>query len=95
MFHVYHVFLFVHCSRVVTCWERADLLALLFVMYYCVFVTLPCAVLGQVWCLIVSIHDLCLLSNFKSVYTIEKSKSFSFATLLSSFNGTPAGQTLG
>ena len=29
-------FLSIHCSLVVTCWERADLLALLYVMFYCV-----------------------------------------------------------
>ena len=28
------VFLSVHCSLVVTCWERADLLALLYVMFF-------------------------------------------------------------
>ena len=54
----------VHCSLVVTCWELADLSALLFVIFYCVFVTFPCGAMGQVWCLIVSIPDLCLLSNF-------------------------------
>ena len=27
-------FLSIHCSLVVTCWERADLLALLYVMFY-------------------------------------------------------------
>ena len=48
----------------VTCWERADLLAFLCVMFYCGFVSFPCGVLGQVWCLIVSISDLCLLSYF-------------------------------
>ena len=31
---------------------------------FCVFVTFPCGVLDQVWYLIVSIHDLCLLTNF-------------------------------
>ena len=37
MFRVYRVFLSVHCSLVVNCWERADLLALLtYVMFYCV-----------------------------------------------------------
>ena len=36
MFPVCLVFLSVHCSLVVTCWERADLLALLYVMFYCV-----------------------------------------------------------
>ena len=35
---------------------------LLFVMFNCVFVTFPCGILGQVWYLIVSIPDLCLLS---------------------------------
>ena len=30
----------------------ADLLALLYVMLYCVFVSFPCGVLGQVWCLL-------------------------------------------
>ena len=40
-----------------------------YVMFYCVFVTFPCGVLGQVRCLIVSISDLCLLSYFiESVY---------------------------
>ena len=48
----------------VTCWEKANLLALLCVMFYCVFVTSPFGVLSQMWCLIVSIPDLCLLSYF-------------------------------
>ena len=39
MFLVCQAFLSVHCSLVVTCWERANLLALLCVMFYCVFVT--------------------------------------------------------
>ena len=33
---VRRVFLSFHCSLVVTCWERADLMALLWVMFYCV-----------------------------------------------------------
>ena len=49
----------------VTCWERANLLALLFVMFYCVFVTFLCGVLGQVWFLIVLIPDICLLIYFR------------------------------
>ena len=57
VFRVCRVFLSVRCSLVVTCWERADLLALLCVMFYCVFVASPCGVLDQVWCLIVSIPD--------------------------------------
>ena len=34
----------VHCCLVVTCWERADLLALV-VDVYCNFVTFPCGIL--------------------------------------------------
>ena len=36
-----------------------------FVMFKCVFVTFPCGILGQVWYLIVSIPDHCLLSHFE------------------------------
>ena len=41
MSHVclYSTVLSVPCSLAVTCWERADLLALLYVMCSCVFVT--------------------------------------------------------
>ena len=63
-----HAVLSVHCSLVVTCWERANLLALLCEVFSCVFVTFPRGVLGQVggqvWYLIVSIPDLYLLSYF-------------------------------
>ena len=58
---VRHTVLSVPCSLVVTCWERADLLALLYLMLSCVFVTFPYGALGQVWYLIVSIPDICLL----------------------------------
>ena len=37
---------------------------LFFVMFNCVFVTIPCGILGQVWYLIVSIPDLCRHSYF-------------------------------
>ena len=57
---VCHVFASVHCCLVVTCWERADLLAIVCDVY-CVFVTFPCDILDQVWYLIVSIPDLCHL----------------------------------
>ena len=61
MFHVclYYTVLSVQCSLVVTCLERADLLALL-----CVFVTFQYGVSGQVWYLIVSIPALCILLYF-------------------------------
>ena len=48
---------------VVICWEGADLLALVcgVLLWVCRF---PIGVLGQVWCLIVSIPDLCTLTYF-------------------------------
>ena len=42
-----------------------------FVMFHCVFVFLPCGILGQVWYLIVSIPDLCYLSNLFKTRKIE------------------------
>ena len=53
----------VYMCLVVTCWERADLLALVFGVL-CGF---PIVILGQVWYLIVSIPDLCTLLT---LYTI-------------------------
>ena len=44
---VCHVFASVHCCLVVTYCERADLLALVCVVY-CDFVTFPFDILGQV-----------------------------------------------
>ena len=62
---VSHAFASVHCWRVVTYWERADLLATVGDVY-CIFVTIPCGIciLGQVWYLIVSFPDICRLSYF-------------------------------
>ena len=48
-----------HAGKGLTSW-------LLFVMFNCVFVALPCSILGQVLYLIVSIPDLCRLSYFNS-----------------------------
>ena len=53
----------VYMCFVVTCWERADLLALI-VVSNCEFVTFPFCILGQVWYLIVLIPDLCTLTYF-------------------------------
>ena len=61
IFRVCHAVFSVHCSLVVTCLKRANLLALLYVIFSCVFITFPCGVLGQEWCLIVSIPDICIL----------------------------------
>ena len=62
---VSHAFAPVYCYLVIT-WERADLLALVGYVY-CIFVTFPCGILGQVWYQIVSFPDLCLLSYFGPV----------------------------
>ena len=53
----------VYMCLVVTCWERADLLALVcgVLLLVCHF---PIGILGQVWFLIVSIPDLCTLTYF-------------------------------
>ena len=48
----------VYMCFVVTCWERADFLALLCVRNF------PIGILGHVWYLIVSIPDLCTLTYF-------------------------------
>ena len=42
-----------------------------FVMSYCLFVTFPCGILGQVWYLLVSIPDLCPLSYFVRVFRLH------------------------
>ena len=60
---VSHAFATVHCCLVVTCWEMTDLLALVGDVY-CIFVTFPCGILGQLCYLIVSCPDLCSLSYF-------------------------------
>ena len=65
----------VYMCFVVTCWERADLLALVcgVLLRVCHF---PIGILGQVWYLIVSIPDLCTLTNFQFVFDIGKKFPF-------------------
>ena len=58
-----HTVMSISCSLEVTCLEKASLLALVCDVF-CVIVTSLLGDLGQVWCLIVSIPDLCLLSYF-------------------------------
>ena len=65
---------FFFCSLAVTYWAMADLLALLYVMSSCLFVTFSYCVLGQVWYLIVSIPDLCLLSYFFLIFIQNSAK---------------------
>ena len=62
-----HAFASVHCCLVVTCWENADLLALVGDVY-CIFVTFPCGTLDQVWYLIVSFPDLFRLPYYDYVF---------------------------
>ena len=57
------MFVFVNMLSCLFCWESVDLLALLYVMFSCQScVTCPYAVAGHVWCLVVSISDLCRLT---------------------------------
>ena len=53
----------VYMCFAVTCWERADLFALVCGVLLCVF-HFPIGILGQVWYLIVSIPDLSTLTYF-------------------------------
>ena len=62
----------VYMCFVVICWERADLLALVCGVY-CEFVTFPVGILGQVWCLIALIPDLCTHTYLKRQVLIFKS----------------------
>ena len=55
----------------VTCWERADLLALVCGVLLCVCY-FPIGILGQVWYLIVSIPDLCILTYYGSDLCLSK-----------------------
>ena len=56
----------VHFCLVVTCWKRADLLALVCDVYLD-FVNFPFGILGQMWYLIVSIPDPYCLSYIQSL----------------------------
>ena len=55
------VFVVLSCLFIAALWKGLTSW-LLFVMLYCVFVTFPCAILGQVCYLIVPLSDLCHLS---------------------------------
>ena len=48
IFYLCYAVVSVPCSLVVTCWERADLLALLCVAFSCLFITFKHGVPGQV-----------------------------------------------
>ena len=59
-----YIVLSVSCSLVVTFWERVDFLALLYVIFSCVYVTFPYGILGQVCYFIVSVPELCVHHYF-------------------------------
>ena len=71
MFNVYLCFavLSVPRSLVITYWERADLLALLCVVFSSVFVTFP-GVPGQVWYLIYQFLSFAFFSTFAIHYAV-------------------------
>ena len=55
---LYFVFVMLSCLFIAVflspAWKRLNsLLSYKYVTFYCVFVTFPCDVLGQLWCLIV------------------------------------------
>ena len=69
---------------VFTCWERADLYAFLYGTFSSAFVTFPQGVSGQVWYLIVSTPDICLLP-YCFTHTSTDSQEIAY-TMLSSQN---------
>ena len=76
-----------------TCWERADLLAPLYVMFSCCFshLPIPYRVLGHVCYLIVSIPYLCLLLYFAHEQYAVPPVRLKPATLLSRLKHSTTG----
>ena len=67
LFYLCLVFIMNSCLFIAALWSSAGkglTSWLLFVVFNCVFITFTCGILGQMWCLIVSIPDLCRLSYF-------------------------------
>ena len=79
----------VYCSLVVTCWERVDLLPLVWdvLLWVCYF---PIGILGQVWYLIISIPDIALFRTLRGFeyWCYSKNK------LTSSIRSSAGGITL-
>ena len=74
----FYTVLFVPCILVNTCWEKADLLALLRVMLPCVFVTFPLVSLvrcgswfNDFWSLPTSLLLLKSVENYSKIYTYQ------------------------
>ena len=58
----------VPCSIVVSCCERADLLAHSCIVFSCVLVTFHYGVMGQLWYLNVLISNMCLPLSLKIIW---------------------------
>ena len=71
MSYGWRAFVSVHWCLVVTFWERADLLALVGDVF-CIHITFPYGILGQVWYVIVSFPDRCRLSYFNCPLNVMK-----------------------
>ena len=71
----------VSCSLVVACWERADLLAFLYVMFSCVM-----SLAHILWYLVVWIPDLCILPYFQPIFYTKS--MYSLTSLIFLTNGT-------
>ena len=84
----------VYMCFVVTCWERADLLAVVCDVKLCIkFYHFPFGILGQVWYLNVSIPDLCtltyfvtLVSPFNSICTIATNKQSKIVSMIRNYH---------
>ena len=62
-----YVFVMLPCLFLAALWLLLGWYGLLCVVFSCVLVAFPCGVLGLVWCLVVSIPDLCLLLYFEKL----------------------------
>ena len=58
-----------------------------FLMFNCVFATLPCGILGQVWYLIVSISELYHLSSFEYLLDNEIFSRYGIFSWFNLFSG--------
>ena len=73
-----------YCLVMVTCWERADFFAPLYVMFSSAYIIFPYGILGQVWYYNINVlqQTACLVVNPNTV------GNFAFL-----FNCTPVGRT--
>ena len=70
MFYMYHAFLSVHCSLVFTCWEWANILILLCLMFFFILKT-PKVILEFIYLLINLIINIILRRYFMLIVAIE------------------------